>query len=125
MRRGRRFWGQRSAISASPREPGFFCSRLKIGRPRNRLRARATNGPTTMDSPNDIASRIMAAIAALPPPEQADAIHSLIGGLLKQMPVEGILQMREEISSQFEEDVPIVNSTLDLIDGQLALREIA
>jgi hypothetical protein len=78
-----------------------------------------------MDSPNDIASRIMAAIAALPPQEQADAIHSLIGGLLKQMPIEGILQMREEISSQFEEEVPIVNSTLDLIDGQLALREIA
>lgn len=78
-----------------------------------------------MDSPNDIASRIMAAIAALPPQEQADAIHALIGGLLKQMPIEGILQMREEISSQFEENVPIVNSTLDLIDGQLALREIA
>ena len=64
-----------------------------------------------MDSPNDIASRIMAAIAALPPQEQADAIHSLIGGLLKQMPIEGILQMREEIASQFEEEVPIVSST--------------
>lgn len=78
-----------------------------------------------MDSPNDIASRIMAAIAALPLHEQADAIHALISGSLKHMPLENILQMRDEISSQFPEDVPIVSATLNLIDGQLALREIA
>jgi hypothetical protein len=78
-----------------------------------------------MDGNDDITARILASIAALPADEQADAIQTLIGCALKQMPVMSILEIREEISSQFPEDIPIVQSTLDLIDGQLALREIA
>lgn len=78
-----------------------------------------------MDSSDDIAARILASIAALPLHEQADAIHALIGSALKQMPLETILEMRAEITTQFDEDISIVRSTLDLIDGQLALREIA
>lgn len=74
---------------------------------------------------DDLASRILASIAALPPDEQADAIHALIGSALKQMPLESIYQIRAEIMDQFPEHVAIVESTLDLIDGQLALREIA
>lgn len=74
---------------------------------------------------DDIASRILASIAALPLHEQTDAIHALIGSALKQMPIESIYEIRAEITSQFAEDIPIVRSTLDLIDGQLALREIA
>ncbi len=74
---------------------------------------------------DDIASRILASIAALPLHEQADAIHALIGSALKQMPIESIYEIRSEIVSQFSEEIPIVSSTLDLIDGQLALREIA
>jgi hypothetical protein len=71
-----------------------------------------------MGSNDDIASRILASIAALPLHEQADAIHALIGGALKQMPIETIHEIRAEI------EIPIVQSTLDLIDGQLALREL-
>lgn len=78
-----------------------------------------------MDSPDEIAARILASIASLPAHEQAEAIHALIGSALKQMPLEGILEMRSEITDQFDEEIPIVRSTLDLIDGQLALREIA
>lgn len=74
---------------------------------------------------DDIASRIIASIAALPLREQAHAIHALISSALKQMPLETIHEMRSEISEQFEVEIPIVSSTLDLIDGQLALREIA
>lgn len=74
---------------------------------------------------DDIASRILASIAALPLHEQADAIHALIGSALKQMPLETIYEIRAEIKGQFSDDIPIVRSTLDLIDGQLALREIA
>ena len=77
-----------------------------------------------MDSPDDLTSRILAAIAQLPKDEQAEAIHALIGSLLKNMPLESILEMREEITAQFQDDIPIIASTLDLIDGQLALREI-
>ena len=74
---------------------------------------------------DDIASRIIASIAALPLHEQADAIHALISGALKQMPLETIYEIRSEIRDQFPDEIPIVRSTLDLIDGQLALREIA
>jgi hypothetical protein len=73
----------------------------------------------------DIASRIIASIAALPLHEQADATHALISGALKQMPLETIYEVRAEITDQFQDEIPIVRSTLDLIDGQLALREIA
>lgn len=77
-----------------------------------------------MNSNDDIAHRILESIAALPADEQAVAIHTLIGSALKQMQPEAILEMRAEITSQFDEDIAIVRSTLDLIDGQLALREI-
>jgi hypothetical protein len=78
-----------------------------------------------MGSNDDLAARILASIAALPLHEQADAIHALIGNALKQMPRDAIYDIRAEIVEQFPEDIPIVRSTLELIDGQLALREIA
>lgn len=78
-----------------------------------------------MDTPDDLASRILASIAALPLHEQADAIHAFIGSALKQMPISCILQMRQDLVEQFDDELPIVRATLELIDGQLALREIA
>lgn len=77
-----------------------------------------------MNSNDDIAHRILESIAALPADEQAVAIHSLIGSALKQMQPDAIREMRAEITSQFDGEIAIVRSTLDLIDGQLALREI-
>jgi hypothetical protein len=73
----------------------------------------------------DVAAQILSSIAALPLAEQADAIHALIGSALKQMELPVILKIREEIVERFSDEIPIVRSTLDLIDGQLALREIA
>jgi hypothetical protein len=73
---------------------------------------------------DDIASRIIASIAALPLHEQTEAIHSLISAALKEMPLETIHEIRAEIQEQFPAGIPIVRSTLDLIEGQLALREI-
>jgi hypothetical protein len=73
---------------------------------------------------NDIASRILASIAALPVHEQADAISSLIGSALYQMPLATVNEVRAEIAGQFDPTIPIVRTTLDLIDGHLALREI-
>jgi hypothetical protein len=78
-----------------------------------------------MGRDDDIASRIIATIAALPLHEQADAILALISSALKQMPIETIHEIRAEISQQFTDEIEIVRSTLNLIDGQLALREIA
>lgn len=76
------------------------------------------------DSNDDIAARILASIAVLPLHEQASAIHALIGAALKQMPIETIREMRAEIVAQFDPSISIVSTTLDLIDGQLALREM-
>lgn len=79
----------------------------------------------TMDSHDDMTSRILASLAALPLHEQADAISALIGSVIKEMPRERILEIRDEIATELDERIPVVQATLDLIDGQLALREIA
>lgn len=78
-----------------------------------------------MDSNDDMTSRILASLAALPLHEQADAIGALIGSVIKEMPRDRILEIRDEIATELDARIPVVQSTLDLIDGQLALREIA
>jgi hypothetical protein len=78
-----------------------------------------------MEWDDQIASRLMAAIAALPPEEQSDALQAVLSGLIKQMPIISLLEMRAEIEARFvEDDLEIVRTTLDMIDGQMALREI-
>ncbi len=68
----------------------------------------------------------MAAIAALPPEEQANAVHSVLSGVIKPMPLDALLEVRSEIAGMLEtQPLDIVRSTLDMIDGQIALREIA
>lgn len=79
-----------------------------------------------MNWDEDIASRLMAAIAALPPEEQTDAVQAVLSGVIKQMPLDGLLDVRAEIADMFEEEqLDIIRTTLDMIDGQIALREIA
>ncbi len=57
--------------------------------------------------------------------QQADAIGALIGSVIKEMPRDRILEIRAEIADELDERIPVVSATLDLIDGQLALRDIA
>lgn len=78
-----------------------------------------------MSSPGNFTSRVMAAISALPMEQRAEAIHAILSDMLKDLSAGGILEMREEVRRQFDDDIPIIRSALDLIDGQLALREIA
>lgn len=80
---------------------------------------------TPMDARDDMTSRILASLAALPMHQQADAIGALIGSVIKEMPRDRILEIRSEISNELDERIPVVSATLDLIDGQLALRDIA
>jgi hypothetical protein len=78
-----------------------------------------------MNWDEDIASRLMAAISSLPPEEQADAVHAVLSGVIKQMPLAALFDVRAEIAQMFEdEQLDIVRTTLDMIDGQIALREI-
>lgn len=78
-----------------------------------------------MSFPGSFTSRIMAAISALPMELRAEAIHAILSDMLKDLPAESILRMREEVRQQFDDDIPIIRSALELIEGQLALREIA
>lgn len=74
----------------------------------------------------DIAARLMAAISSLPPEAQEDAVQAVLSGVIKQMPEDALETVRTEIAGMFpDEDLHIVRTTLDMIDGQLALREIA
>src|SRR5262245_57687485 len=92
---------------------------------RNHRAPNRTVGPRAMNFPNEFAARIMAAISALPVEERAEAIHALLSDMLKHMPRESILEMRQEVLDQFDPEIPIIGSTIDLIDGQLALRDIS
>jgi hypothetical protein len=77
-----------------------------------------------MDS-DDLAAEIMSSLSALPPEEQAEVILSLISASLKNMSIYRILQVRAEIVDELDSDLEIVRTALDLIDGQIALREIS
>ncbi len=77
-----------------------------------------------MDS-DDLASEILSSLSALPPEEQAEVILSLISASLKNMTIYRILEVRDEIVTELDSSLEIVQMALDLIDGQMALREIS
>jgi hypothetical protein len=74
--------------------------------------------------PNNFAARTMPAISALPKEERANAIQTILSERLEDRSVASILEMRDEVAQQFGAGIPIIPSALDLIDGQLAWREI-
>jgi hypothetical protein len=78
-----------------------------------------------MDSPDDTVDRILAALAILPQPEEANAMRVTISRTLKRMSVYRILEIRQHIEREFNAENPEVLATLQMIDGQLALRKIA
>lgn len=78
-----------------------------------------------MKSGDDMTTRILASLNALPAQDQADVILMLMSAAMKTMTVYRILQIRGEIEAELSPTVPLVVAALDLIDGQIALREIA
>jgi hypothetical protein len=78
-----------------------------------------------MHNHDEMLSRILGSLTVWPQPEQAEGTCALIGGVIKEMSVYRILEMRREIQSNLDENVPAVRAILDLLDGQIALREIA
>jgi hypothetical protein len=80
---------------------------------------------TTMDAEDDLTSRILSALSDLPAEDQSEVILAVISAALKSMSLYRILEVRAEISCELAASVPLVAATLDLIDGQIALREIA
>lgn len=70
----------------------------------------------------DFIRALLARVYTLPLAQQEEAILDLVGQMLNLMPPESVAEVRAEIREQFAEGVPIVEQTLDLIDGHQALR---
>lgn len=80
---------------------------------------------TPMNSNEDFTSQILNSLNALSAEDQAEVILAVIGAALKSMSVYRILEIRGEIAAELNASIPLVRAALELIDGQLALREIA
>jgi hypothetical protein len=78
-----------------------------------------------MEPNDDITSRILLPLSTLGPKKQNRALDELIGKPIKGMSIYRILEIRSAIATALDADLPIVNAALNLIDGQIALREIA
>lgn len=78
-----------------------------------------------MDTSRELTSRIMVSLSALAPDEPSEALNGVIASALKTMTIYRVLEIRCAIASGFDPELPIVASALDVIDGQIALREIA
>lgn len=79
---------------------------------------------TPMEPEDDLTSQILNSLSALPDEEQAEVILSVVSTALKPMSLYRILEIRTEIITDLDPRIPLVRATLDLIDGQLALRAI-
>jgi hypothetical protein len=78
-----------------------------------------------MNSNEDLTSQILNSLSALPAEDQAEVILAVISAALKGMTVFRILEIRTEIAGELNPNLPLVRAALELIDGQVALREIA
>ncbi len=77
-----------------------------------------------MNPDNDLTSQILNSLSALPAEDQADVILAVISAALKNMSIYRILEIRSEIVVELNPSVPLVQAALDLIDGQIMLRDI-
>lgn len=73
---------------------------------------------------DDINASLFAALSALPLPGVGDEMRLSIACAIKEMTVYRILELRQRIVADLDSDIPAVADTLDLIDGQLVLREL-
>ena len=64
-------------------------------------------------------------LSSLPAEAQAEVILAVISAALKNMTIYRILEIRTEIALELNTAVPLVQAALDVIDGQIMLREIA
>jgi hypothetical protein len=77
-----------------------------------------------MNSNEDLTSQILNSLNALSAEDQAEVILAVISAALKGMSVYRILEIRGEIAAELNVAIPLVRAALEVIDGQIALREI-
>jgi hypothetical protein len=78
-----------------------------------------------MDRDDQLTSDILAALACQPFEKQAEAMSVAISAALKYMSSGRLRIARERIRFDLDESLPAVRHIVEMIDGQLALREIA
>lgn len=78
-----------------------------------------------MDADEILTCRILASLAALPRPDETVPVQAAISRALKKMSIYRILELRQRIENECNPNALLVRATIDLIDGQIALREIA
>lgn len=88
-------------------------------------RSRVQSFAGTMDSHDDLTTHILNSLNSLPREDQVQVILAVISAALKNLTVYRILEVRVEIAMELDPNLPLVRAALELIDGQMALREIA
>ena len=78
-----------------------------------------------MDPCNDLTFRLLESLSQLTADDQTRALNELLGKPIKTMTIYRILEIRCAIAEALDPEIPIVAAALNLIDGQIALREIA
>jgi hypothetical protein len=77
-----------------------------------------------MDSSDDFSAILSASLAELAAAGTGESVRNAIARAIKHLSVYRILELRQKICSELDEKIPAVRETLELLDGQLALREI-
>jgi hypothetical protein len=78
-----------------------------------------------MDTDDQLTSDMLAALACLPFEKQAEGMRTAVSDALKHMSAWRLREIRRRIETELDENIPAVRATLEIIDGQLALRDIA
>lgn len=78
-----------------------------------------------METPLNFTSHLLEALAGLSPEDQTRALNELIAQPIKMLSIYRVLELRAAIATRFDPSLPEVAAVLTLIDGQIALREIA
>ena len=78
-----------------------------------------------MNTDDQLTSDILAALACLPFEKQAEGMRQALSRALKHMSTARLCEVRRRITAELDEEIPAVRITLEIIDGQLALREVA
>lgn len=78
-----------------------------------------------METPLNFTSHLLESLAGLSPEDQTRALNELIAQPIKMLSIYRVLELRAAIATRFDPSQPEVAAVLTLIDGQIALREIA
>jgi hypothetical protein len=78
-----------------------------------------------MDTDDQLTSDMLAALACLPFENQAEGMREAVSVTLKHLSTWRLHEVQRRIETELDDSIPAVRSTLEIIEGQLALREIA